>query len=68
MKIIKRGKNPDDTLIGTCSKCGCVVECRKSETTSIGKYTEHYDAVACPTCSRSKLLPTWIKMVREVRP
>lgn len=51
MKIIKPGKHPnDDTLRGTCTRCDCVIECRRGEL--------QYDFrdqgpgfVSCPCCT-----------------
>jgi len=58
MKIKKHGKL-NQTYSGECQKCGCVVECDKSETTTLidretqpGSATQY---VKCPECGTNFL-------------
>lgn len=62
MKIIKHGKKDDKTMRGTCTACGCKIECYVAETqylsdrdTTAGCAT-HY--VRCPECNTDFL---WVK-------
>ena len=58
MKILKPGKLPEDhnNYRGTCSLCGCVVQCLKEELKSgySGTDSEYGYYVMCPTkgCER----------------
>ena len=61
MKVIRMGRSPTTTVYrGTCSTCGCVVECEPAEVGEFNCGEEYYDGVRCPTPG--------CKRVIEVRP
>ena len=50
MKIIKEGKIPKYTYIGTCSTCGCIIEADRSELEMEEDRQQDYYTCKCPTC------------------
>lgn len=52
MEIIKPGKIPEaKKIVFTCSYCGCVFKCTRSEVTlSGGSRNDYYYKHPCPTC------------------
>ena len=65
MKIIKPGEYKEPTYRFTCTKCGCVYECSKSEIKhepSDGFYIGH-DYTNCPTCDAHLAVDLYAEVV-----
>lgn len=51
VKVIQHGKEPeDDTMIGSCHHCKCVVECLRSDTKAYFDQRDSLYYVKCPDC------------------
>jgi hypothetical protein len=56
MKVIKEGRHPGSQVMrGTCQRCGCIIECARSECKVDHDPREQRGVpyVACPTCGGS---------------
>lgn len=51
MKIIKKGKRPIIKYRGTCSTCGCIIECNYTELRIEEDRNIEQCVYTCPTCS-----------------
>lgn len=60
MEILREGRIPTTVYRGTCSTCGCIVECEQEEVVEYYWAGDYYDGVRCPTPG--------CKQVIEVRP
>jgi hypothetical protein len=54
MKIIKPGKQlAEREMEGTCTECGCQIECVQTETREVDGRNDMLYRVQCPTCKGS---------------
>ena len=62
MRIIKHGTKPEPRRVRfTCSRCGCVYDCRLGEYVVRAQYNEFYAASICPECGANNVTDFEIK-------
>ena len=53
MKVIKKGKIPKSTYIGTCTYCGCIMEGEYSELEQSEDRGQDQYTYKCSTCGQT---------------